>query len=204
MAATVRVYAASAGSAGNPVYNIVDTNPTDNPSGTKVSFSLADAYNDTASPITIPASGNRRFSDFRDLCLYVTVAAATTLSNLKVAQATGITAGLELHVWNTPFAKAGYVLNTNGTNATSNPTTGTNAGTHPADDAITTGTAPTGYANLPTDPTYYTFDATGGSANAVGQVGKFATIVAAVLGTYAGGGNASTTLPNIKFQYDEA
>jgi hypothetical protein len=84
-----------------------------------------------------------------------------------------------------------------------NGTQGTSAGNYPADDAVTTGTAPTNYTALTTTPAVY--DATGGVTTNATPVGKYLQVVCAVDGTnYAGGGNASTVLPNLTITYDEA
>lgn len=184
MAATTKVYAFDgSGPTGHDV--TVGT-------GT-VSFSRADGYNDTATTIDIPASGNRSFSELRYLALYVTAGGgSTTLSNLRVKEASAITSGLELHTKTS--GQATYTQN--------NGTQGTAAGNYPADDTVTNGAAPTGYTALTTSD--YTYDATGGAATNSAKCGKYLQTVAAVIGSYAGGGNASTALPNITITYDEA
>jgi hypothetical protein len=82
MAATTKVYAFDgAGPTGHDVTAGTGT----------VSFSRADAYNDTASQITIPTGNTRRFSYLRYLALYVTAGGgSTTLSNLRVKLAGSI------------------------------------------------------------------------------------------------------------------
>lgn len=159
-----------------------------------VSFSRSDTYNDTASQITIPSSGNRRFSYLRYLSLYVSAGGgSTTLSNLRIKLASGAAAGLTVHTKTS--GQATYTQN--------NGTQGTAAGNYPADDAITNGAAPTNYTAVSTSDTVY--DATGGAATNSAKCGLYAQTVAAVDGTnYAGGGGASTALPNLTFTYDEA
>jgi hypothetical protein len=164
-------------------------------SGTgSVSFSRADAYNDTASPITIPAASNRRFSYLRYLAPYVNSGGgSTSLSNLRLKLASGAAAGLTVHTFT--GGQSTYTQN--------NGTQGTSAGNYPADDAVTTGAAPTNYTALSTSD--YTYDATGGAATNGAKVGKYTQCVAAVDGTnYAGGGGATTALPNLTYTYDES
>lgn len=184
MAATTKVYAFDGAS------------PTghDVTAGTSaVSFSRADAYNDVATPITIPAAGNRRFSYLRYLALYVTANAGTTLSNLRQSVASAPAAGITAYTLT--GGQATYTQN--------NGTTGTAAGNYPADDTVTTGTAPTNYTALSTST--YVYDATGGVSTNGAKVGKYAQTVFAVDGTnYTGGGNASTAVPNVIITYDEA
>lgn len=158
-----------------------------------VSFSRADAFNDTASPITIPGAGARRFSWLRYLTPYCSANAGTTLSNLKVSSASALAAGISGH-----FKTSGQATYTQ-----NNGTQGVAAGNFPADDAVTTGTAPTGYTALTTTPQVY--DATGGVTVLNTKVGLYNQMVYAVDGTnYVGGGNASTALPNITYTYDES
>lgn len=158
------------------------------------SFSRADAYNDTATPITLPTAGNRKFSELRYLALYTASGGgSTTLSNLKASWASGPSAGLTGH-----FLTGGQATYTQ-----NNGTQGASAGNYPADDAVTTGTAPTGYTALTTTPQSY--DATGGAATNSAKSGKYLQMVTAVDGTnYVGGGNLTTALPNIVITYDEA
>lgn len=184
MAATTKFY----------VYDGSGPTGHDVTSGTgTVSFSRADTYNDTASPITIPAAGARRFSYLRYAKLYCSANGGTTLSNLRISLASSLAAGLTAH-----FLTGGqstYTLN--------NGTQGTAAGNYPADDSVTTGTAPTNYTAMTTTAQQY--DATGGVSSNAASVGKYCQIVFAVDGTnYTGGGNASTTLPNLTITYDEA
>lgn len=158
-----------------------------------VSFSRADAYNDTASPITIPAAGARRFSYLRYLALYCSANPGTTLSNLRVFLASALAAGLSAH-----FLTGGQATYTQ-----NNGTQGTAAGNYPADDAVTSGTAPTGYTAMTTSPQVY--DATGGVTTLNAKAGKYCQVVVAVDGTnYTGGGNASTPISNITLEYDES
>lgn len=170
--------------------------PTDHDvtSGTgTVSFSRADAYNDTASPITIPGAGARRFSYLRYLKLWCSAGGGTTASNLKVSVASSLAAGISGH-----FKTGGQTTYTQ-----NNGTQGTAAGNYPADDAVTNGAAPTNYTALTTTPAVY--DATGGVTANTTPVGKYLQVVCAVDGTnYTGGGNASTVLPNLTITYDEA
>lgn len=182
MAATTKVYAFDgAGPTGHDVTAGTGT----------VSYSRADAYNDTATPVTLPAVGARKFSYLRYLALYVTANAGTTLSNLRVSLASAIAAGLTEHFQ----GQATYTQN--------NGVQGTAAGNYPADDAVTTGTAPTGYTAMTTGAQVY--DATGAVSTNAAKCGKYCQTVAAVDGTnYAGGGNAQTALPNTTITYDEA
>jgi hypothetical protein len=184
MAATTKVYAFDgSGPTGHDVTAGTGT----------VSFSRADAYNDTASQITIPSPSNRRFSYLRYLALYVTAGGgSTTLSNLRMKFATSITSGLEVHALT--GGQSTYTQN--------NGSTGTSAGNYPADDTVVIGTAPTGYTALSTSD--YTYDATGGAATNSAKSGKYAQCVAAVTSSYAGGGGASTALPNLTITYDES
>ena len=163
-------------------------------SGTgSVSFSRLDAYNDTANPITIGTGSTRRFSYLRYLSLYVNSGGgSTSLSNLRIKLASSITSGLEVHTKTS--GQATYTQNTGAT--------GTSAGQYPADDSVTNGAAPTGYTALTTSDTVY--DATGAAATNSTKCGLYAQCVAAVAAAYAGGGNASTALPNLTFTYDEA
>ena len=157
-----------------------------------VSFSRADAYNDTASPITIPGAGARKFSYIRYGSLYTnTGGGTTTLSNLRASLASGAAAGLTVHFQ----GQTTYAQN--------NGTQGTAAGNYPADDAVTNGAAPTGYTAMTTSAQVY--DATGGAATNGAKSGKYLQLVAAVDGTnFTGGGNLNTALPNITITYDEA
>jgi hypothetical protein len=163
-------------------------------SGTgSVSFSRSDTYNDTASPITIPTGSTRRFSYYRQLSLYVSSGGgSTTLSNLRIKLASSITSGLEVHTLT--GGASSYVQN--------NGSQGTSSGNYPADDSVTNGAAPTNYTALSTSD--YTYDSTGGSATNSAKCGKYAQTVAAVAAAYAGGGNASTALPNLTITYDES
>lgn len=161
-----------------------------------VSFDQSDTFNGT-STITIPSGSNRTFSWIRYLSLYCTVGASTTLSNVKYAIASALPTGLQL--W--AGVQATY------TQAVT--TKGTAAGNRPVDDA--SASAPSGtpgctYAAMPVDPTFSSAAAgLGGAATNNTKVGSsYLQIVAGVIGTYAGGGNANTSLPNIEFQYDEA
>lgn len=184
MAATTKVYTFDgAGPTGHDVTVGTDV----------VSFSRSDTFDDVAATIDIPSSGNRKFSYLRYLALYVTAGGgSTTLSNLRIKLASSITSGLELHTKTS--GQSTYTQN--------NGTQGTAAGNYPADDAVTNGTAPTGYTALSTSDV--TYDATGGAATNSAKAGKYAQTVAAVIGSYAGGGNANTALPNITITYDEA
>lgn len=159
-----------------------------------VSFSRADAFNDTAGTITIPGAGARRFSYLRYLSLYVNSGGgSTSLSNLRIKLATSAAAGLTVHTKTS--GQSTYTQN--------NGVQGTAAGNYPADDAVTNGAAPTNYTAVTTSDTVY--DATGAAAVNSTKCGLYAQTVAAVDGTnYTGGGNASTALPNLTFTYDEA
>jgi hypothetical protein len=158
-----------------------------------VSFSRADSYNDTGTPITIPTGSTRKFSYLRYLALYVTAGGgSTTLSNLRVKLASGLTSGLELHTFT--GGQATYTQN--------NGTQGTAAGNYPADDSVTNGAAPTNYTALSTSD--YTYDSTGGAATNSAKSGKYLQTVFACAAAYAGGGNLNTALPNITITYDEA
>jgi hypothetical protein len=159
-----------------------------------VSFSRADAFNDTGTPIALPGAGARKFSELRYGSLYVNSGGgSTTLSNLKASWASGPSAGLTGHFFT--GGQATYTQN--------NGVQGTAAGNYPADDAITAGTAPTNYTALTTSP--QVFDATGGAAVNAAKSGKYLQLVVAVDGTnFASGGNLNTALPNIVITYDEA
>ena len=159
-----------------------------------VSFSRLDAYNDTSAPITIPGAGARKFSYLRYGSLYVNSGGgSTTLSNLKASFASSPSAGLTGHFFT--GGQATYTQN--------NGTQGVAAGNYPADDAVTTGTAPTNYTALTTTP--QVFDATGGAATNAAKSGKYLQLVMAVDGTnFTGGGGLTTALPNVVITYDEA
>jgi len=187
MPATIKVGCFNGAS---PTYNNVTSSDA-----LKVSFDLSDSPTGTTT-LTIPTGSNRTFSWIRYLSLYCVTGASTTLSNVKYAIASALPTGIQL--W------AGV----QGTYTQANGTAGTAAGNRPADDAVAT--APTGsgvtYAAPTVDPTFSAAMSTlGGAATTTTKVGTgYLQVVAAVIGTYTGGGNANTTLPNIEFQYDEA
>ena len=77
-----------------------------------VSFSRLDAFNDTTTPITIPAAANRKFSHLRYGSLYTNSGGGTTtLSNLKVSFASAASAGLTGHFFT--GGQATYTQNNN-------------------------------------------------------------------------------------------
>lgn len=164
----------------------------------KVSYDLSDLTAGTTT-LTIPTGTARTFSWIRYLALYCLTGASTTLSNVKYAIAAS--PALPTGVFMYAGVQATYTQ--------ANTTKGTAAGNFPADDVVTTapaGTPGCTYTAISVDPTF-TGPVTnlGGAATTATRVGtNYLQTVVGVNGSYTGGGNANTALPNIEFQYDEA
>lgn len=181
-------------------------------SGTgSVSYSQGIAYNDTATPITLPGSGSRNFSALRWLGIFVTAGGVNTvhLQNLRVSMSAANASGLNIH----------SVAVASGSYAQANTTQGSAAGNIPAADSVvtdllTTDSRFTGGILVSTTPTVY--DSTGAlepTTSATTVTGKYLMTSASVDYRYVqggGGGNLATNFgvagaaTTITFTYDEA
>lgn len=169
--------------------------------GTKLRYNKSDDITTTTTPISVPAAAGTNYSYVKWLGVYVTVAAATTLTNLGIALIAAPTTGLG--VFAVGIASASYVQAGTGTAVmTDNGTT----------DVTASGTAPTicGNATQRLSTTNYIYDATGGSANVTNAVvGKLCATVLGVGNSYTGGGGAvyiagTSGNSGVVVSYDEA
>ena len=168
---------------------------------TKLRYNKSDDLTTTSTPVSVPQAAGTNYSYVKWLGVYVTVAAATTLSNLSIALIAALTTGFGL--FGVGIASASYVQAGTGTAAmTDNNTT----------DVTSSGTPPTitGQATTRLSTTPFIYDATGGSANVTNQlVGKLCATVLGIGNSYTGGGGAvflagTSGQSGVIFAYDEA
>lgn len=149
---------------------------------TGIKFNREDTQTGTTSPVPIPTATGTNYSWIKLLALEVTGAAATTLSNRKVALASSPTTGLKVH-----FKYAA---------AYAQPASGSMPSASGSNGAV-----PATYTEVTTTP--QTYDSASVSGNSTGRNGGFCQLVLGVDYSYAGGGGQAT-LPNILLSYDEA
>ena len=173
MAATVRAsyYGASA------------SEPAGATAETGITFNREDTQTGTT-PIPIPNATGTNYSWLKNLALQVTTAAATAITNRKIALASNPSTGLTVHF----KAAATYAQAATGNKPTDNATT---------NDAV-----PSGYTQMTT--TAQVFDAASVSGNSTGRNGGFAQVLLGASNAFTGGANSATALPNMLMSYDEA
>ncbi len=142
----------------------------------------------TTSPIPIPTTNPYcNYSWIKPLCLEVTTAGTTNISNRCIYQASTPTTGLKYHWMNQPTYRQP---------ASGNMPAGTGTrGATPASYTAMTGSAAQ-------------WDNTSVSTASTGRSGNFVEVVLGVddnnSGGYTGGAGTAITLPNVLLQYDEA
>lgn len=168
---------------------------------TALRFNKSDDLSTTTTPVSVPTSAGTNYSFVKWLGMYVTTAAATTLTNMSIALIAALNTGFGL--FGLGVASGSYVqAGTGGAVMTDNATT----------DVTASGTPPniTGSASTRLSTTPFVYDATGGSANVTNQlVGKLCAVVLGVGNSYAGGGGAvligsSSGNSGVVMAYDEA
>jgi hypothetical protein len=182
-------------------FNGATVTATANIESTALRFNKSDDITTTTTPISVPTAAGTNYSFLKYLGIYVTVAAATTLTNLSIALIAALTTGFGL--FGLGVASASYVqAGTGAAVMTDNATT----------DVTASGTAPNILATLSTrlSTTPFVYDATGGSANVTNQlVGKLCAVVLGVGNSYVGGGGAvfigaASGTSGVVLAYDEA
>lgn len=182
-------------------FNGASVTATANIESTALRFNKSDDITTTSTPISVPTSAGTNYSFLKYLGIYVTTAAATTLTNLSVALIAALTTGFGL--FGLGVASGSYVqAGTGGAVMTDNGTT----------DVTASGTPPNilGSASTRLSTTPFTYDATGGSANVTNQlVGKLCAVVLGVGNSYVGGGGAvfigaASGTSGVVLAYDEA
>lgn len=155
-----------------------------------ITFNRADSQTGTSSPIPVPTATGTNFSWIKNLALEVTTAAspATTISNRRIAAASGPATGLALF-----YKAAAYAQPASGNMPTAS---GSNGNTPAGYTALTDYVGGASAAS--------TYDATGASGGTTGRNGAMIQVVLGVDNTYTGGAGTAIALPNLSFVYDEA
>lgn len=169
MAATVRVsYASGAG-------------PTLTNAETGVKWNREETLAGTTAPVPVPTSTGTNYSWPKPMCLEVTGADTTSISNRRIRASASPATGLSL--WyrddGTTYQRGNAAL---------------------TDNASTNNAAPAGFTALPTTDTVY--DASSITA-ASGRNGDYVSFALGVSANYAGGAGTAIATPSIIFTYDE-
>lgn len=179
-AATVRAYCATGAGPTNTDVDSADAG--------SITFGRDDNVASTAT-IPIPTATGTKYSYLKYLFLDVTVTGTTSITNRRISSASALATGLFLFFQN----QATYTQN--------NGTQGAVAGNYPADSG-SNGATPASYTLASTTPQLW--DNTSVSTGSTGKNGNYAQCALGVDNTYAGGGNAATSLANTTLTYDEA
>lgn len=168
MAATIKIEVATGAT---PTYTSIDSADS-----ASVTFGRDDLAVSTA-PVPIPTSTGTKFSYLKYVCLDVTTAGSTTISNRTIALGAAAPTGIGVYT----------LTGGQGTYTQNNGTQGTAAGNYPADTSSALA-APTGYTALSTSA--YTYDASSVSSGTTGPNGKYAQTIVGVDNTFTGGGGS--------------
>lgn len=149
------------------------------------SFNLADSLTDTTTPVAIPSSPGTNFSWIKNFSLAVTGTGTTHITNRRISLSGSTASGIQLF-WK-DVAVASYAQAASGNKPS-------NSGSN--------GATPAGYTLMTTSPAQW--DNTSVATSGSGPNGDMVVVVAGVDNTYAGGAGASTSLPSLTINYDEA
>jgi hypothetical protein len=157
---------------------------------TGIKFNREDSQTGTTGTIPIPTATGTEFSWIKNVALEVTSAAspATTISNRRVAAASGPSTGLALF-----YKAAAYAQPASGNMPASS---GSNGNTPAGYTALTS------YAGVANAASVY--DSSGVSGGSTGRNGSMIQLVLGVDFTYTGGAGSAIALPNVTLTYDEA
>lgn len=178
MAATVKAFCANGAGPTNTTVDSADAGA--------IKWGRDDSLVSTTA-MPVPTATGEKYSYLKYLFLDVTGTAATSLSNRRIALASGLATGLFLYFKD----QATYTQN--------NGVQGSAAGNYPA-DVGTNGTTPAGYTLMSTSNQLW--DNTSVSAGSTGKNGDYAQCCLGADFTFVGGGGTAA-MANILTLYDE-
>jgi hypothetical protein len=143
-------------------------------------------------PIPIPSATGNHYSLLRYLCVYVTVAGSTNVTNRTIREASATPTGTQL-LW---LDQATYTQNTG--------TQGTSAGQYPVDDTAANGTIPGTPAWAAVGTSTSQWDNTSHSTGSTGRNGDYVQVCLQVSGNCTSGAGSAVPRPNLILAYDEA